>query len=306
MLDADGVEDGRDRTDAHASPAAARLRFLMCAPRHFAVSYSINPWMDPQAWSDGDGQVAQQQWAALQRTLLAQGAGLEFVEPLPDFPDLVFTANAAVVLDRKALLARFRHPERQGEEPIYRAAFRALQARAHLDQVVELPEGLWLEGAGDCIFDQRRRQFWMGFGPRSHAGAARAVTEVFGVECVALELADPHFYHLDTAFCALPSGDVIYYPGAFTAAGRGAIAERVAHGQRIELDRDEANEFAANAVPFDQCIVLSSCSDRLRRTLGERGFTVVTTPLQAFQRSGGSACCLTLRLDHRSGRISRA
>ena len=28
--------------------------------------------------------------------------------------------------------------------------------------------------------------------------------------------------------------------------------------------------------------------------------SVVETPLGAFQRSGGSACCLTLRLDHRS------
>jgi len=27
---------------------------------------------------------------------------------------------------------------------------------------------------------------------------------------------------------------------------------------------------------------------------------VVATPLHAFLRSGGSACCLTLRLDHRS------
>jgi len=97
---------------------------------------------------------------------------------------------------------------------------------------------------------------------------------------------------------------VIYYPGAFTAAARGAIEERVARGQRIELDREEASEFAANAVPFDHCIVLSSCSDRLSGTLSERGFTVITTPLQAFQRSGGSACCLTLRLDHRSDRTA--
>jgi len=47
-------------------------------------------------------------------------------------------------------------------------------------------------------------------------------------------------------------------------------------------------------------IVLSSCSDRLRRNLERRGYTVATTPLDAFLRSGGSACCLTLRLDHRS------
>ena len=31
-----------------------------------------------------------------------------------------------------------------------------------------------------------------------------------------------------------------------------------------------------------------------------RGYAVVETPLDVFQKSGGSACCLTLRLDHRS------
>jgi len=35
-------------------------------------------------------------------------------------PDLVFTANAAVVLDGTALLARFRHGERQAESGVAR------------------------------------------------------------------------------------------------------------------------------------------------------------------------------------------
>jgi hypothetical protein len=26
-------------------------RFLMCRPEHFAVSYAINPWMDPVSWA---------------------------------------------------------------------------------------------------------------------------------------------------------------------------------------------------------------------------------------------------------------
>ncbi|MGC1702021.1 MAG: hypothetical protein WA796_25410, partial [Pseudolabrys sp.] len=46
-------------------------------------------------------------------------------------------------------------------------------------------------------------------------------------------------------------------------------------------------------------ILLSSCSQTLRAGLKERGYTVVETPLTAFQRSGGSACCLTLRLNYR-------
>ena len=191
---------------------ATEARFLMCPPRHYAVSYSINPWMNPVSWKSGGSALheeAEQQWFALHDTLLALGAAIDFIDPEPNLPDLVFTANAAIVLDGKALLARFRLPERQGEEPIFGAALLALRERIEIDSIMEMPEGIWLEGAGDCIWDAVRRQFWMGFGPRSHREAAHVVSESFGVECVALELSDPSFYHLDTAFCPLPSGDLI-------------------------------------------------------------------------------------------------
>jgi N-dimethylarginine dimethylaminohydrolase len=292
--------------DARLQPAASpatEARFLMCPPLHYAVSYSINPWMNPGSWKSGGSALheeAEQQWFALHDTLLALGAAIDFVDPELNLPDLVFTANAAIVLDGKALLARFRHPERRGEEPIFGSALRALKERAEIDAIMEMPAGVWLEGAGDCIWDPVRRQFWMGFGPRSHREAADVVTEGFGAECVALELSDSSFYHLDTAFCPLPSGDVIYYPGAFGESGLRAIEERVTPDHRLAIDHEDATRFAANAVPLNGSLVLSSCSERLRRRLEERGFAVVATPLQAFLRSGGSACCLTLRLDHRS------
>src|SRR6267143_6669357 len=110
----------------------SRPHFLMCRPQHFAITYSINPWMDPQEWAANDEALhaaAARQWASLHRLLLARGAGVEAIEAMPGLPDLVFTANAAVVLDRKAVLARFFHPERQCEEPAIAAVFRALQAR---------------------------------------------------------------------------------------------------------------------------------------------------------------------------------
>ena len=195
--------------------SAARPRFLMCRPQYYAVSYSINPWMDPQGWAaEGRdlGEAAHREWAALHAALLDKGATIECVDPKPDLPDLVFTANAAIVLDGKALLSRFRHPERKPEEPVFADA---LQAQAGLDAVEALPGDMIQEGAGDCIWDPYRGQFWMGCGPRSDRAAANVVADYFAVECVALELADPSFYHLDTAFCALPTGDVIYYPAAF-------------------------------------------------------------------------------------------
>ena len=45
-------------------------------------------------------------------------------------------------------------------------------------------------------------------------------------------------------------------------------------------------------------VIMSGASERLAQALAERGYVLVTTPLDAFLKSGGSACCLTLRLDH--------
>ncbi|HEX3440127.1 MAG TPA: arginine deiminase-related protein [Pseudolabrys sp.] len=278
-------------------------RFLMCRPLHFAVTYSINPWMDPNAWRDSGRALhsaAVRQWQDLHRALAMHGAAMEFVEPQAGLPDLVFTANAAVVLDGKALLARFRHDERRVEEPHFAAAFRALEARGLIDEVIAPQRAPSLEGAGDCLWDAHRKLFWMGFGFRSDYAARTLVEETFGVPCVPLALADPKHYHLDTAFCALPCGTAMYYPRAFSAKALGAIHANTTPDQRIVLDASDAAAFAANAVPLGRRIVLSSCSAALAATLKERGYHVVQTPLAAFLRSGGSACCLTLRLDHRS------
>src|SRR5262249_43690300 len=152
-------------------------RILMCRPEHFAVSYAINPWMDPQSWARDAlaHAAAAREWDGLHRKLLALGAAIELVAPAAGLPDLVFTANAAVVLDRQVLLARFRHPERQREEAHFEAAFRSLQAHGLVDAVRKLPDGLVLEGAGDCVWDATRQLFWLGYGPRSDATAQRAV-----------------------------------------------------------------------------------------------------------------------------------
>jgi N-dimethylarginine dimethylaminohydrolase len=282
-------------------------RFLMCRPEHFAVVYAINPWMDPASWARHDrthAAASRREWSALHRSLRNLGAAIELVPSVAGLPDLVFTANAAVVLDRKALLARFRHPQRQGEEPHFETTFRSLQARGLLDAVQALPEGIVLEGAGDCVWDESRRLFWMGYGPRSELAARGAVEDMFGLEVVALKLADARFYHMDTALCPLPGGEVMYLPFAFTPAGRTAIRERVAPHQRIEIGPEDGVRLAANAVCLGSNLVMSGCSEKLRADLTERGYRVITSPLDAFRRSGGSAFCLTLRLDRQSAATS--
>src|SRR5262249_58993111 len=158
-------------------------------------------------------------------------------------------------------------------------AFATLAERGALDDVVLLPKGLILEGAGDCIWDARRRMFWLGCGFRSDPAAGAFLERQFGRPCMALPLAEACFYHLDTAFCLLPCGSVIYYPQAFTPPARAAIAAHVAPEHRIELDSTDAERFAANAVCIHNTIVLSSCSGSLPGRLQPPPYPLVPPPL---------------------------
>lgn len=283
-------------------------RLLMCRPDHFGVEYAINPWMHPDDWQHDARHLAEQahrEWDGLRETFSFLGAHIELMPAVAGVPDLVFTANAAIMLDRKVLLARFRYPQRREEEGHYKAAFRALQAKGFVDSIHTLPEGITHEGAGDCVFDQTRNLFWMGYGPRSDIAARRPIEDTFEVEALPLKLIDPRFYHMDTALSALPNGEVMYVPGAFTGEGRALIADRVSAAQRIELDMDDACAFAANTVCIGNNLVMPGCGPVLRAELTARGYKVVTVPLGSFQRSGGAAFCLTLRLDRQSAAVAQ-
>lgn len=281
-----------------------RPRFLMTDPSGFEVCYQINPWMRPDAWRADPAafrQRARAGYAALKRALIAAGADVTVLPGLRGLPDLVFPANAAVVLDGRVLLARFRHLERQGEEPVFRAAFERLQRRGVVREIVDLPQGLTQEGAGDCIWDVGRGWFWGGFGQRSSEGALEAIRETFGQPVVPLELASPAFYHLDTCFCPLSGGEVLYHPPAFTAAALQAIRDRVPAELRIEASADEAAAFCVNAVNLGRTLIMARAPDSLRQTLAERGYRLIEVDLDPFILSGGGAYCMTLRLDRTSG-----
>ena len=280
-----------------------RPQFLMTDPAAYEVRYEINPWMRPDAWSqDPQGGLRRAKAAsvALREALEAEGAHVAMIPPAAGLPDLVFPANAAVVLDGKALLARFRHPERQGEEAPFRAAFQALQHHGVIDRIVELPAGLFQEGAGDAIWDAGRQHFWAGWGPRSDRAAGAVIAAVFGQRVVSLELATPQFYHLDTCFCPLSGGEVLYYPAAFTDEARATIRRHVAPEQRIEAEAADAAAFCVNAVNIGRTIVMARPPETLRRRLEARGYRVIGLDLSPFMLSGGAAYCMTLRLDRAS------
>ena len=278
--------------------------FLMTDARHFGVTYQINPWMRPDAWqADQAGlkTAALASAAALRAALERIGARVETVPAVAELPDLVFPANAAVVLDGRVLVARFRHPERQGEEEIFRAAFLDLKTRGLVNDVLDLPEGVLQEGAGDCIWDKDRDFFWAGHGQRSTINALPVIADTFGRPVVGLELASDRFYHLDTCFCPLSGGKLLYYPPAFTVEALASIHAHVRPEDRIAASDEDAAAFCVNAVNVGRHIVMAKAPRTLRTRLAALGYAVTQVDLSPFILSGGGAYCMTLRLDRESG-----
>jgi N-dimethylarginine dimethylaminohydrolase len=279
-----------DHSPGEMRTPSKRSRILMCAPTHFEVSYVINPWMDGNQHAIQPAR-ALAQWNAL-REVLGRHATIEAIAPAAGLPDMPFTANAGLVRGGLYVPSRFRHAERRGEETHFTRWFRerGFEVRA-------LSENLAFEGAGDALFDRGAQYLWMGHGHRTDLAAAAELAGIFDLEVIPLRLADARFYHLDTCFCPLPRGILLWYPQAFDADSRAVIESRIAPSRRIAVEEKDALAFACNAVSIGSAVVLNRASGKLKQSLDDAGFTVIETALDEFLKAGGSAKCLTLRLD---------
>jgi N-dimethylarginine dimethylaminohydrolase len=251
-------------------------------------------WRQDEAHNRAQARDGQRQLAA---ALRQAGARVTVMEGEPGLPDMVFPANAAVILNKRALVSRFRFHERQDEESHFLAEFKRLEGLGALSAVVQAPKGCWLEGAGDCMWDATRQVFWAGFGPRSAFESIAAIKDYFGVPAVPLELISSRYYHLDTGFVPLSGGEVLYYPPAFSKLALAAIRERVPADALIEASGEDAARFAVNAVNIGREIIGAAPSQKLADELNERGYSVTPVPLRPFIMAGGGAYCMTLRLD---------
>lgn len=265
------------------------MRILMCPPHHYDVDYVINPWMEGNIHRSSRD-LAEEQWNKLYE-VLKKYATVELVTPQKGWPDMVFAANAGLLLGDQVVLSRFLHPERQGEEPHFQKWFEDNGFTVHT-----LPESLPFEGAGDALIDRSGGWLWAGYGFRSELDSHPYLAEWLDVEVLSLRLVDSRFYHLDTCFCPLTDGYLMYYPPAFDAYSNRLIEMRVPADKRIVIDEVDAINFACNTVNVDQVVVMNKASDRLRKRLESLGFTVEETPLTEFLKAGGAAKCLTLKV----------
>jgi len=265
-----------------------KQHFLMCAPDYFGVHYVINPWMEGHI-DDTSANLAVSQWKQLFE-IVKQHADVDLIAPAPGLPDLVFTANAAVISGEHAVLSSFLHRERQPEEPVFQQWL-----TANGFQVQVLPREISFEGAGDALFDHTGR-LWFGHGVRSGLAAMPHLERILNVEVHPLALQQTRYYHLDTCFCPLEGGFLLYYPPAFDRASNAAIESSFPATCRFTIPDEDAVDFACNAINIGHSIILNKMSQASKGWLTDRGFTVIETPTSEFLKAGGSTKCLSLRL----------
>lgn len=261
-------------------------RILMCAPDHYGVEYEINLWMNRKR--PVQRSRAGRQWQRLHDLLVETGARVDLLPPLVGQPDLVFTANAALIYGDLAMAAHFRHPERQGEERHVRQWL-----SRHGFRVRRLPPEVCFEGAGDALFCGDT--LFGGYRIRSDIRGYRALGECLPCRIVPLELVDPRFYHLDTCFCPLAPGVAVYYPAAFDRYGRQVLRDLIP--DLIPVSATEAGHWACNAVVLGGTVITNTGCPELHRQLRDRGYHPRAIAFSEFVKAGGSAKCLTLRLD---------
>lgn len=262
-------------------------RFLMCPPDYFGIEYEINPWM--RLSNQSDPVLAREQWKELYQALTRElGAHVEMMEPVKGLPDLVFTANAGYVEGGLFVSSSFKYKERQGETPHFETWF-----QAHGYRVQRLVPDCIFEGAGDAL--PLGETIFAGYRHRSEVCSHQALGEITGRRVISLELANPRFYHLDTCFCPLDSKSALYFPPAFDTYANTALAENVP--DLLAVTGNSAQRFGCNAIVVSGTVVTNTGCDDLKEPLAERGYKLRMVELSEFMKSGGSAKCLTLRLE---------
>ncbi|WP_219069226.1 dimethylargininase [Candidatus Mycobacterium methanotrophicum] len=272
------------REPAKTTERRARIRhYVMTPPHFFAVDYAINPWMDTD--TPVDVTVAVTQWEQLRDTYLRLGHNVDLVAPVPGLPDMVYAANGGLIMGGTTVLARFKYPQRQQESTAYANWMRShgytpVQTR-HIN-----------EGQGDLL--PIGDMILAGTGFRTDLRAHAEIAAIFGRPVVSLQLADPRFYHLDTALAVLDETTIAYYPPAFTECSRARL--ETLFPAALVTESADAYVFGLNAMSDGRHVVHPVAAVGFAEQLREAGFEPTGVDMSELLKGGGSVKCCTLEV----------
>jgi N-dimethylarginine dimethylaminohydrolase len=279
----------------HPNGDTVNTELLLSDATHFRVEYEINPYMDTRLQPDARVAIAEHE--AIVRAHRAAGRRVRRIPAAWECPDMVYTANAAVVRGGRAVLGD-PPPERKSEIPYFRDWLESYGL-----EVLEAPYSF--SGQGDAL--ACGDLLLAGHGQRTDRRMHGVLAEYLGYdadEIVPLRTVSTQWYDLDLAIAVISPDTLAYYPPALEEPSRRRLQGlRTDRGiDLIEVSTAEAVRFALNLISDGSTITMSAEAPELAGNLRARGLAVVELDTTELRKGGGGVRCTALTLDTPAGR----
>jgi len=257
---------------------------LMCDAENFRIDYVINPYMDTGRQPDSLAAVAEHE--AIAKTHVAAGRTVRFMKSAPECPDIVYTANGALVGGGRAVLGDPPAPRRP-EIPYFRAWLEENGFDVH-----DAPYAF--SGQGDALVCGPL--LLAGHGWRTDRRMHAVLADLLGYEIVPLCTAGEQWYDLDLAVGVIDERTLAHCPQALET-------DSVHHLRDLGLDLievavEEAAMFALNLVSDGTTVTMTTGAPRFAAELRARGKDVIELNTTELRKGGGGVRCTALTLDN--------
>ncbi len=259
-------------------------KLLVSDTNYFRIDYEINPYMHTQV--QPDPAAAAIEHAAIVSAHVTANRTVEYLPSAAECPDMVFTANAAVVRGGKAILGS-PPPERKAEIPYFREW---LTGRGY--EVIEAPYAF--SGQGDALaFGEL---LLAGHGQRTDQRMLAVLARELHYEVVPLCTMSSRWYDLDLAVAVISPNTLAYCPQALDTLSCRRL--RGLGPDLIEVSTEEASRFALNLISDGTTVTMPPGAPRLANALRDRGLRVVELATIQLAKGGGAIRCTALTLDN--------
>ncbi len=283
---------------------------IMSSADYFSNNQPINPYYAQETVSV---ERAAAEHDTIRHMLETAGVTVIKVDAPKTSQDGVYTANWALVRDKRAVLARLPNARKTEED----WAERILASQGI--EVTRVPEDWKFSGQGDAL--PCGNFLFCGSQYRSDERAQAFTAEILGYERIQLQTLpqldkddqpvinaasgwpDSFYYDIDLALSIIkgPSdsqkGLIAYCPEAFTPESR-TLLEAFEGVDKIIVSLQEAKEaFACNLVSTGATVVMSAHAPEFKMGLEDRGLTVFTPEISELAKGGGYIRCTTLTLN---------
>lgn len=276
----------------------------MSGADYFDDGFAINAYMDDQVAVDVEQAKAEHD--EIRHAL--QQAGVEVIQVAPPrgCQDGVYTANWGLCRGDTVVMSELPN-KRQAEQPYAADVLSKLGKR-----LVYVPNGLKFSGQGDAL--PCGSYLFAGTGYRTDAAVHDFLAKEFGLQVISLQTIpsldangkpvinavtgwpDSLFYDLDLAISVLKPDLIAWCPKAFTPESQAKI-RALTDLDKIEVDYDEAANFACNLVSTGETVIMGSDVPKLQSAIEAKGLKTITPTIVELAKGGGYIRCTTLTLD---------